>query len=129
MPKERIIHGRIYVIEAEGATDVEDVHGNPVGPKAHRVHEYEPGEKLGEGDILTEHPSFDFNWSKMTDEPGNGFAQLSVSIPRDFLEQALSLTPVEEPLVIFSDTLSRAELNRMIRVTRHVRNSAHGVDE
>lgn len=131
MPKERAIHGKIMVIEAANATDVEDVYGNKVGAKAHMMHEYVPGESHDLGDVIEEGMSVDFNWSKMTDEPGNGYAQVSVSIPINRAREVLDLATDrgEDYFTFFSDMLSRADLNRLIRLTRHVRNSAHGVDE
>lgn len=131
MPKERIKHGDIFVIEGQGAEDVRTLDGEPTGIKAYGIHLYQVGEVLNEADTLEEHASFDIHWTKMDAyDPGRGTAQLSVSIPRDLLKRAMEDTDdADGPVVIYSDFLSRAELNRMIRLGRHVRDSAHGRDE
>lgn len=127
MPKETIKDGTIRVIEAAGSEPIRTLDGKPMGMSAHRTHEYVVGEELKPGDVLEQEPTFSVNWTKMGPDV-HGYAQLSVSIPEDRLKEMLDASPAGEPLVVFSDFLSRAELNRAITLLRHVRDSAHGVD-
>ena len=128
MPKERIKQGDILVIEDAGKTQAMYLDGEPAPYMARKVHVFEPGEILNRGDILEEHPSFDIHWNKMNNG-GDGWANLSVTIPRAWLEQVLAdPTTDQEYVKVYSDLLSRAELNRMVTLARHVRDSAHGQD-
>lgn len=129
MPKERIKQGNLIVIEAAGAVEARSIQSQePVGITARNVHVYEVGEVLKEGDVVEEHPSFDIHWSKIGE---GGTAQLSVTISRDLIQEMLAdpYQPDEEHLRFFSDDLSRRDLNRLIALGRHVRDSAHGKDE
>lgn len=128
MPKERIKQGDTLVIEGGSKSQATDLHGKPLGIYAQLVHVFQPGEVLKKGDTLEEHPSWDIHWNKMQ-EGGDGWANLSVTIPREWLAQVLEDAPDDENYIqVYSDNLSRAELNRLITLGRHVRDSAHGRD-
>lgn len=128
MPKELIKRAKLIVVEEAGKQEARTLDGKPTGIYARATHEYVPGEVLNLGDVIEESASFGINWTKMGD-PTGGYAQLHVSIPRDLIERVMEdLGNGEGPVEFYSDYLSRADLNRMVTLGRHVRDSAHGQD-
>lgn len=129
MPRERIQHGVTYVIEQEGATEATDVYGEPIGLKAHRARPYQPGEILAEGETLEEQPSVDVTWRR---EPeGAGWVQVSIEAPTDWWGRFnKSYEDVEvSHWGVFSEVMTRQEINHMIRTLRRARDAAYGADE
>lgn len=128
MPKERIKQGSVTVVGApKPRNEVRTLDGKGTGVFSREVREYQAGEKLKPGEVVEEEPSFDIHWTKMgTESPST--ASLSVTVTRELIEKLLEEND-DEYIQIYSSSLSRADLNRLIRLGRHVRDSAHGVDE
>jgi hypothetical protein len=126
MPKERVQHGALFVIEQEGATEATDVYGEPIGIKAHRARPYAPGEILSAGETLEEQPSVDVTWRR---DPG--WVQVSVEASADWWDRfQKSRERVEQShFGVFSEVMSRQEINHMIRTLRRARDAAYGSDE
>lgn len=127
MPKERFHHGKTRVIEAAGATQATDLEGTPVPIFAYKVHDFVPGEVLNQGDELDRSLQFDIHWDKMGSATPST-ARLSVTVPHESLMKALEDLDDGEDLTLFGDDLSRADLNYIVTMGRHVRDSTHGRD-
>lgn len=126
MPRERVQHGKLYVIEAKGSTKVTDLRGEETGAVASLMHEYAPGEELHEGDIIQEQPSVDVTWNR---DPG--YVQISIEAPADYWERFEKgrKDGGQTHYGIFSETLTRQEINHLIRTLRRARDAAFGADE
>jgi hypothetical protein len=130
MPKETLKDGDIYILTP--GEKILDVNGKDTGRRIYSRRKFDPDNpNVTEDDLVVASPSVDIHWTKMEAEPGFGAAQLSVTIPVEMVEEALADEYRPDPSVVrfFTDDLSRAELNRMVRLARHVRDSAHGRDE
>lgn len=127
MPKERVHHGKLYV---SIPMELESDDSSPT-PRMTEYTEYRPGEKLPEGATLIEEPSLEVTWTRSSDMLG-GWVQVSIDMPREkWLENAKTLE--EDPNVVaramYTDSLSRQEINNMIKVLRRARDAAYGADE
>lgn len=127
MPRERVHHGKLYVhIPLEQETD-----GSDTPPHIEESREFIPGEKLPKGAYVTEEPSLEVTWTRSGDMLG-GWVQVSIDMPREkWLENMKTLE--DDPNVIaramYTDSLSRQEINNMIKVLRRARDAAYGADE
>jgi len=123
VPRERIHHGTQYVFTKSYNDHLppSDVVGRP----------YRPGDDIPEGSTITEEPSFDVSWRKGDDGDG-GWVQFSIDLPRDKWFEAIKELEADESVVsraIYTETLTRDELNKAIRVLRRARDQAFGADE
>lgn len=131
MPRERVQHGKLYVIEAANHTVAETLYGDPIPEiTAHMMHEFIPGEVLKDGDVIQEEPSLDVNWTK------DRHVQISIEAPIDWWQrfqesyaQEIEENPNRMHYAAFTETLTRAEINDMIRVLRRARDAVFGGDE
>ncbi len=126
MPRERVHHGKLYVDEPNVEPGLVTDSGRPAGVAAHAMRVYQPGEILAEGEKIREKPSLDDNWRR---DPG--WVQLSIEAPADWWDQfAEGRDNVEQShYAVFTDILTREELNNLIRTLRRARNAAFGEDE
>lgn len=108
-------------------TDVTDLHGKPTGTRAHAVRPYIVGEILPEGSGIREDPSLDVSWNRQ------GNVQVSIEAPTDWWERFEQARVGEKSdrthYAAFTSTLSRQDINDMIRVLRRARDAAYGADE
>ena len=74
-------------------------------------------------------PVFGINW--MNGNDGNSHAQFFVTLDRKQIEAIMSSEEhdIDGTITIYSDTLSRYELNRDVKNLRKVRDQVHGADE
>lgn len=127
MPRERVQHGKLYVDDPRiEPTEVVGQSGEPVGLKAYAQREYIPGEELPTEAVITEQPSLDVTWNR-----DGGWVQLSIEAPRDWWGRFWdSLLAAEQSHYgVFSETLTRQEINHLIRTLRRARDAAFGADE
>lgn len=120
MPRERVHHGKLYV-----EIDLQKTSDQPQGVE---IREYDPNDKSIPKDAkVSEEPSLDVTWSR-----DQGYVQVSIDMSR---EQWLTNTKQleDDPNVIkraiYTDGLSRQEINHLIRTLRRARDSAFGADE
>lgn len=118
MPKQRVVHGAIYVEQQASGGD-----GNPPGI---RHTDYVPGEKIPAGASLHELPSLDVSWGREA-----SFVQLGLTVSKEWLEklQADTITPNETHLALWTSVVDRHAINNMIRTLRRARDAAYGADE
>lgn len=124
MPRERIHHGTLYAYTKEYNEGLppSDVIGRP----------YRPGDPIPEGATVTEEPSLDVTWQRDSANEGIGWVQVSIDMPRDKWFSNIKELEADASIIgraIYTETLSRDELNKMIRVLRRARDQAFGADE
>lgn len=127
MPRQRIQHGKIYVTEPDiEATDVVDDHGKPTGVKAHAATEYIPGSATPEGATVQEMPSLDVTW-----RGENGWVQIGIEAPSDWWDrfEESRKSAEQSHFGVYTEVLTRDEINDMIRTLRRARNAVYGSDE
>jgi len=99
MPKEQINYPRVRQIEQDGATlTVPDVSRVP--------------------DDICVH----VGWNRA------GWVQVSLSLYAERLAQIASQVGTDHEVSVYSETLSREEINKMIRALRKARDQAYGSD-
>lgn len=119
MPKERVHHGTITIREERPGTKEH--------PGGMRVTRWNPGDPVPPGATLHEEPSVDLHWNRDA-----GWVQLSIDAPRDWWEgwrAAYDGSPEQHTFQVYSEVLTRHELNHLIRTLRRARDSAYGADE
>lgn len=125
MPRERIHHGKMCVYLPSDDTDTT---GYPLQARVYTEWTPELGKELGpDAEMFTE-PSLDISWTR---EPA-GYVQTSICFSRErWIEIGKMLE--DDHLVseysIYTDVLSRDEINNMIRVLKRARDQAYGADE
>jgi hypothetical protein len=125
MPKERVKHGQMYV---EGPISEEDSSSQEV-PTGKWRKPYQLGDIQPEGTALLQDPSLDVTWNRA------GWVQVSIEMDRaKWLQMAQELVDEgEQPYTVFramyTDVLTRTEINNMIKVLRKARDQAYGADE
>lgn len=83
--------------------------------------------ELEEGQHIDYTPGVELNWSR-----DMGHVQLSIEFPREqWIANAEELKndPQVTKRAIFTDGLSRYQINKMIKTLRRARDAAHGADE
>lgn len=123
MPRERVQHGKIWATETHPEED------GVLG--AILVREYDPSEPpdLPEGATLSLRvdPSLEVAWSRDGEN-----VQVCIDFPRErWIEAAKDLErhPDILSMAIFTESLSRYEINKMIKALRRARDAAYGKDE
>ncbi len=115
MPRERVHHGTKWVKKLIPETNMfED-----------GFHPYHDGLPLESTDVLTQDQSLDISWHR------DGWVQVAMAIPKekwDRIVQQFTDYPDDEPN-IYTDVLSRQEINNMIKTLRRARDQAYGADE
>lgn len=120
MPRERVKHGKQFVLEPEkdvAPGETPSLAGKP----------YFPGEKIPEGSILREESSLDVAWNRES-----GWVQIGIDAPRDWWERFIESYKNSPEQISFSawiDVLDRSEINHLIRTLRRARDTAYGADE
>jgi hypothetical protein len=121
MPKERIKHGQIYLQTPSQATDgVPDMES----PMDARV--WEPGSDIPIGGTLHEQPSLDIHWNK-----DGQWVQLGFEAPREWWDNFIASyagSEEQHTFAAFTDVMSRAEINALIRGLRRARDASYGAD-
>lgn len=116
MPRERVKHGEIFPVDEKGNSEVVlNEHGLP----------WHAGDDVPEGHTIREQPSLDVSWNR-----DGEWVQVGFSAPNDWWAR---LNDIPEPVpghrAVFTDVLSRQEINHMIRTLRRARDAAYGADE
>ena len=127
MPRERIQHGKLYVEDASiPPTPIIGNDGQPIGVEAHALREYRPGEELPDGSKIEEMPSLDVQWRS---DPG--WVQVSIEAPAEWWKGFLAAVNdgQQSHFAAYTETLTREEINKMIRALRRARNAVYGSDE
>lgn len=127
MPRERIQHGKLYVEDNTiESTPIISGTGEDTGLRAHALREYRPGEELEVGNKITEMPSLDITWRG---DPG--WVQVSIEAPSDWWDRFEESRKESDQshYGVFTDVLTRDEINKMIRTLRRARNAVFGSDE
>lgn len=117
MPRERIQHGALTLFQGERAPGEAVQSGKP----------WHPGDPVPEGYVLREAPSLDVNWNR-----DGGWVQVSIDAPRDWWESFIESyrgSPEQHNFAAYTETMTRREINTLIRVLRRARDAAHGADE
>lgn len=86
----------------------------------------EPGE-VPEGGHIDYAPGVELNWSR-----DQGHVQLSIEFPREqWIANAETLKddPQVTKRAIYTDSLSRYQINKLIKLLRRARDAAYGADE
>lgn len=122
VPKERVKHGKLYAHYEQDA--VGSTSDSPLTDEVSR--EYLPGDKsIPKNAVITEDPSLDVSWNRDL-----GWVQVSIDFERrQWVECVESFEDGEIKKAVFTDTLSRQEINHMIRTLRRARDAAFGADE
>lgn len=120
MPKERVHHGKIWRHKPNVRNSTGDIVGNTVD-------EYRGESNLEDGEYLTEDPSLEINWDR-----DHGNVQVSIDFSREqWLACAKDFeeTPDLIKKAIYTGSLSRRDINEMIKTLRRARDAAFGRDE
>jgi len=118
MPKERIKHATQYATwEAEG---------NDEYPGAQLSKALEPGEKAPVGSTITEDVSLDVSWNRDAE-----WVQVAIEMTPEKWKELSDIAQGDgiDHYSIYTDVLSRTEINKMIRTLRRARDAAYGADE
>jgi len=126
VPKERVHHGKLY----NESKDVVVEAGQPTSKV--RIPFDMDSSGTPEGYITRTEPSLDITWNR------SGWVQVSIDFERaqwkriveeqDRYEAELGENaPMSQ--AIYTDVLTRAEINNMIKVLRKARDQAYGADE
>lgn len=118
MPKERIKHGALFI--------------NPKDDTKEPSRPFTPNEKMKSGETLHEESSLEVNW-RATDHI-DGYVQLSIHATRSWWERLMNSHSEENsPGTVawgaYVDSLSRQEINNLIKVLRRARDAVYGSDE
>jgi hypothetical protein len=122
MPRERIQHGQMYLTG-------EYLDSTPEHPAGIWREKYDQNVKQPENTRIRQDPSVDITWNRA------GWVQISFDIEREqWIENAKELEAEgEQPYTVFrgiySESLSRSEINNIIKVLRKARDQAYGADE
>jgi len=125
MPKERIKHGRIMIRDAQRSKDI----GGITVPGAVLEYEHDGETPIPETATTSVMPSLDLYWNR-----DYGEVQLSFVAEKrwfiDALEEPMTSEQVDPAtqISIYSESLSRSELNHFIRTLRRARDAAFGAD-
>lgn len=140
MPRERIQHGKLLIgpaldpktgkprrIQMENA---DGTVGEMVEVGTDRSgQEYFPGTPfLSEDERIYEQQSLDIVWNAQ-----GGWVQLSIEAPTEWFQRALDpkdwgdTPPLSQSIA--TETLTRQQINQMIKTLRRARNAVFGVDE
>jgi hypothetical protein len=92
--------------------------------------EYEPGSDVPEGAEVFADPALHVNWQPSGLEIGGPHVQVSLQMPAGFLKaRADGLDERVSDTWIYTPSLDRHEINKLIRVLRTARDKAYGRDE
>lgn len=109
MPRERIKRGSLFITEAGSSLSTAHI----------------PGENMPDGGAIHEEPSLEISWSR-----DGQCVQVAFVAPLAWLDAAQrDLAPNESHVSLYTEALSRAEINHMIRTLRRARDAAYGSDE
>lgn len=121
MPRERIKHGNHYIekTSTEGATEDSN-------PTSSTWKLWNPGDPIPDGCTVREDPSLDLNWNREA-----GWVQVSIEMTAaQWIVNADELRDGNvSHRAIYTDVLTRQEINHMIRTLRRARDAAYGSDE
>jgi hypothetical protein len=123
MPKERVKHGNLYATREVGEEEATSL-GIPAGVHFER---YYPGTVAPPGSSIREEVSLDLGWNKDAE-----VVQFSLHIPGEKWKELLELYTEDTegtPKDIYTETLTRYEINAMIKALRRARDTAFGSDE
>lgn len=91
--------------------------------------EHEPGAPVPEGCVLVTEPALHVSWTGADNEYGTPHVQVSFQLDARYLvARAKGLEGVTSTH-IYTDSLSRVEINKLIKVLRTARDKAYGRDE
>lgn len=126
MPKERIKHARTF---ATWQADSASVPGSEEIPGGLVSREMLPGDSfanLPSDAKITEDTSLDVSWNRDAE-----WVQISIEMTPDKWAELAENASGDgiEHYSIYTDVLSRSEINKMIRTLRRARDAAYGVDE
>lgn len=125
MPKERMQHGRIMIRDAQNS----EIMGGVEIPGAILVYEHDGESPIPETATTSVMPSLDLYWNRNLGE-----VQLSFAAPKEWFRSALlpdllgDAVPADRELAVYSEPLSRGQINHMIRTLRRARDAAFGAD-
>lgn len=120
MPRERVHHGKIWKNSPLTNQSEGEIQGVSVS-------EYTPDTPVRSGEYLVEDPSMDIDWNR-----DHGYVQVSIDMPREtWIERAKSIEDDSQIIksAVYTNTLTRKEINHMIRTLRRARDAAFGRDE
>lgn len=123
MPRERIQHGRLMVRQEHEGLELDS---GDVIPGAIVEYELHPDADVPKGAIVTEQPSLDVHWNR-----DGEYVQLAIDAPRTYWQRFLESyegSPEATRFGVFTDRLTRSELNHLIRTLRRARDAAYGAD-
>lgn len=119
MPRERVHHGKQWAHKEVPETENHSAYT--------KVVQFEPAMDPADYDKITEDPSLEVNWSREY-----GHVQVSIDFSREqWLACAKDLEDNPDIIrkAIYTDALSRKDINDMIRTLRRARDAAYGRDE
>ncbi|UDL15930.1 hypothetical protein QEH42_gp288 [Microbacterium phage Pumpernickel] len=121
MPRERIQHGKLYV-------DIPNDDPETKGLSETKTVKYHPGDDIPPEAKVREEQSLEVNWNR-----DGGWVQLSIVAPYQWWEKAVDPdhfdvhgAPYQS---VYTDVLSRSEINHLIKTLRRARDAAYGADE
>ena len=131
VPRERVHHGTLHQHVPEKMATVDDYPATD----GYVTRIYKPGRETEShipGSYITEEPSLDVSWLRDTSGESTGWVQVSIDMPRKvWFERVKELESDVNQIsqAVYTETLTRDELNKMIRVLRRARDQAFGADE
>jgi hypothetical protein len=134
MPRERLKHGKQYATWSANPDDprpgdASEVPTSEDDPQyAILTKEFHPGDPtIPSGATITEETSLDIKWNRDV-----GWVQMCMVVPREKWMSMVDEVKEHEnaqSLSVYVDTLSRHEINTMIKTLRRARDAAFGADE
>lgn len=126
MPRERVQHGKLWVAKTVPSESVIDIHGEPTGAHAYELRDFIPGEILAKDEVLYEEPSLDVAWNRDA-----GWVQIGIDAPKDWWDRFFEgyRDHGDTPYAVYTETLTRQQINKMIATLRRARDAAYGRDE
>lgn len=128
MPKETIQHARLTLRhEAEPLIVSHDDGPDEVILGAILDRPYNPSEVMVEGDTLIEGSAVSVHWSRDAE-----YVQLGLEAPRKWWDEVIASyigSPELGRFDVYTESLTRKEINDLIKTLRRARDAAYGVDE
>lgn len=129
MPRETIQHARIVVRHEEPPVVFDEHGGNLQYPLVSAIvdREYVPNEALGVHDTLIEGSAVSLHWSRDAE-----YVQIGIEAPRKFWDSFIQGYDSSKELhryELYTESLTRKEINDLIKVLRRARDAAYGTDE